>query len=220
MQATRAVLAVDCRLARNLALVSQRRAHHRPSLPGGRAFDELAGGPDPVEVAEAAERCAEALVRRSGPDDQAVVQRLVHLADTEGLETLAELWAKTPADTIGGSLWRLYLLRALVHNSPERAAAEFAAGRSRAGAAEVVAGVVDPPGPDEVRRLVDEILTGVATADFADALFRAAAFAHVLAIGRSHLHEAPQEAGRIATLSEQLLHAGRLELDGDLGPAR
>ena len=51
---------------------------------------------------------------------------------------------------------------------------------------EVVSGVVDPPGPDEVRALVDQVLGGVVVGDFADTLLRAAAFARVAAAGRVH----------------------------------
>jgi hypothetical protein len=53
--------------------------------------------------------------------------------------------------------------------------------------AHVVAGVAEPPGPDEVRGLADEILTGVFSGDLAVALERAAAFAAVVAAGRAEL---------------------------------
>ncbi len=110
----------------------------------------------------------------------------MHLADTEGLETLAELWSGAPADSLAGALWRLYLLRSWVYADPRTAAAEFDRGRVHVPVAEVVSGVVDPPGPDEVRALVDEVLGGVVVGDFADTLLRAAAFARVAAAGRVH----------------------------------
>ena len=50
--------------------------------------------------------------------------------------------------------------------------------------AEVISGVVVPPGPAEVQALVDQVLSGVVVGDFADTLFRAAAFARVAAAGR------------------------------------
>ena len=53
----------------------------------------------------------------------------VHLADTEGLDTLAELWSGPPADSLAGCLWRLYLLRSWVYADPLAAAREFDAGR-------------------------------------------------------------------------------------------
>ncbi|GAB3252867.1 hypothetical protein GCM10027425_11730 [Alteromonas gracilis] len=200
------------------------RQHHRPTLPGAGLFDAVEGGPDPAVLREAAEQCATALVRGTGAGDAALVQRLVTLAETEGLETLAELWSGSPTDSVAGALWRLYLLRSFVHASPERAAREFAAGRDSSPVAEVVAGVADPPGPDEVRQLVDRVLAGVVESDFADVLFRAAAFAHVVAVGRASLPGAPgsgegpddASATRLQALAVQLEHAGRLELEGRL----
>ena len=49
----------------------------------------------------------------------------------------------------------------------------------RAGA---VAGVADPPGPDELKTMIDQVLRGIAGSDFADVLFRAAAFARLSSI--------------------------------------
>ncbi len=81
-------------------------------------------------------------------------------------------------------MWRLYLLRTWVYADPRRAAEEFAVGRAAIPVAEVVAGLADPPGPDEVRRLVDDVLGGVVRGDYADVLLRAAAFARVVGAGR------------------------------------
>ena len=47
-----------------------------------------------------------------------------------------------------------------------------------------VAGVVDPPGPQEVHDLVDAVLHGVYAGDLAVALERAAAFCRVVSAGR------------------------------------
>ena len=112
---------------------------------------------------------------------------MLHLADTEGIEAIAEAWADRPADTIAGCLWRLYLLRSWVYADPVGVAREFEAGRARAAVDGVVAGVADPPGPDELRDMVDQVLRGIAASDFADVLLRAAAFARVVATGRVEL---------------------------------
>ena len=154
-----------------------------------------------------------------------MVARVVHLADTEGLDTLADLWSGSPADSLAGCLWRLYLLRSWVYADPAAAAREFDAGRAHTPVHEVVAGVVDPPGPDEVRRLTDLVLRGVVRGDFADTLFRAAAFARVVAAGRAHVgashastpYDSDLSASRLLTLAEQLEQAARLELDGPAG---
>ena len=204
------------------------RRHHRPSLPGAHHFEEIEGAVDPARLTEAADRTATALVRGARGDvDQQLVDRVVHLADSEGLETLAELWAGAPSDSLAGAVWRLYLLRAWVYADPRTAAEEFDLGRAHVPVSEVVSGVVVPPGPDEVRRLVDEVLGGVVVGDFADTLFRAAAFARVAAAGRAHApgseavsgssYASDISAARLLTLADQLHHAGRLELEGTLG---
>jgi len=204
------------------------RGHHRPLLPGAHHFEGLIADSvtDPAVRSEAADRCATLLVRGArDTGDEAVVARVVSLAETEGLDTLADLWSGSPADSVAGCLWRLYLLRTWVYADPVAAAREFDAGRRHAPVQEVVAGVVDPPGPDEVRHLVDLVLRGVARGDFADTLWRAAAFARVVSAGRavvgaSHAateHDSDVSAARLLMMAEQLEHAARLETEGSLG---
>lgn len=190
------------------------RPHHKPLARWADYFDEFEGGADPALVSEAADRAAQLLVRGAqGSGDAEVAERLLHLADSEGIETIAEVWAGSPADSLAGCLWRLYVLRAWVHSDPLRVSREYDAGRSRAEVAEVVAGVADPPGPAELRAMVDEVLRGIATSDFADVLLRAAAFARVVATGRAVLAEAPvADVRRMLLLADQLAAAGRLEL--------
>lgn len=209
------------------------RHHHRPTRPGAAFFEARDAGVDPLALAAAADRAATVLVRgAAAADDAAVTERLVRLADTEGWETLAELWSGAAPESIAGCLWRLYALRSWVHADPLAAARQFDAGRARAPLAEVVAGVAEPPGPDELRRMIDEVLRGIAERDFADVLLRAAAFARVVAAGRAgtspgagdqtgnrledRVGNRLGDAARMLALSEQLERAGHLELDGEL----
>jgi hypothetical protein len=201
----------------------QHPRHHRPLLPGAGRFEAITGGLDPAVRSEAADRCATLLVRGAhDTGDEEVVARVVHLADTEGLDTLADLWSGSPADSLAGCLWRLYVLRAWVYADPAAAALEFDTGRAHTPVHEVVAGVVDPPGPVEVQALTDLVLRGVVRGDFADTLFRAAAFARVVAAGRAHLgpertgYASDLSASRLITMAEQLEHAASLEVDGRL----
>ena len=204
------------------------RRHHRPRLPGAQHFEALEGDVDPATLSEAADRAAAALVRGARDRaDEALVARVVHLAESEGLETLAELWSGASADSLAGAVWRLYLLRTWVYADPQTAAIEFDRGRPHVPVAEVVSGVVVPPGPDEVRALVDAVLGGVVVGDFADTLFRAAAFARVAAAGRVQLgvdgeadgssYASDVSAARLITLADQLERAAHLELTGALG---
>lgn len=191
---------------------------HRPSLPGKKLFEALAHDTDPAEVAAAGHRIAHLLVR--GPidrDDRALVDRVVHLSDAEGLGVIAELWSHAAPDTLSGALWRLYLLREWVHRQPRQAAAEYSAGRSFAPVHEVLAGVVEPPGADEVVDLVDTVVRGIVVTDLDVVLDRAAAFAHIVGVGRSQLDDVDARSGaRLLDMAHHLRRAAALERAGSL----
>jgi len=182
--------------------------------PGAEFFSAIGGGEDPARLREAADLTANLLVRGArGSGDPELAERVLHLADTEGIETIAEVWSGSPADSLAGCLWRLFLLRSWVHADPAGVAREYDAGMTRAPVARVVAGVADPPGPDELRAMVDEVLRGIVASDFADVLFRAAAFARVVATGRAGLASSTEDdVHRMLALAEQLEAAGHEEL--------
>src|SRR4051794_18035976 len=186
--------------------------------PGADFFSAIVGGEDPARISEAADRPANLLVRGARTtDDPDVAERVLHLAETEGIEAIAEVWAGSPADSLAGCLWRLFVLRSGVYADPVGVARQYDAGRRTAQVARVVAGVADPPGPDELRQMVDEVLRGIAGSDFADVLFRAAAFARVVATGRAALDDASEAAStegvaRMLALAEQLEAAAHEEL--------
>lgn len=186
--------------------------------PGGLFFEALVGGTDPALVSEAADRAATLLVRGArDAGDAETADRLLHLADTEGIETIAEVWSGSPADSLAGCLWRLYLLRSWVYADPVGVSREFEAGRRGAQVARVVAGVADPPGPEQLKTMVDEVLRGIAGSDFADVLLRAAAFSRVVATGRASLSgPTDAEVQRMLVLSEQLEAAGHVEMEQGL----
>jgi hypothetical protein len=192
--------------------------HHRPTTPGALFFESLTGGEDPARISEAADRAATLLVRgASASTDADIVDRVLHLAETEGLDAVAEVWSGAPADSLAGCLWRLYLLRAWVYADPLGAATEYDAGRRRAEVARVVSGVAEPPGPEEVKEMIDQVLSGIAQRNFADVLLRASAFSRVVAAGRAE-HRSPnaENAARMLNLAEQLDTCARLELAGKL----
>src|SRR4051794_36244084 len=106
-----------------------RPRHHRPVLPGAGHFETLTGDLDPATRSEAADRCATLLVRGAHDTaDEEVVARVVHLAETEGLDTLADLWSGSPADSLAGALWRAFPLRSWGDARPPRGARGFGAG--------------------------------------------------------------------------------------------
>lgn len=190
----------------------------RPSLPGAALFEAQAAGDDPGELAAAGHRIATLLVR--GPrtaSDQGLVDRVLHLADEEGLGVIADLWSHSAADSLPGALWRLYLLRTWVHRQPDQAAREYTAGKAYAPVHEVLAGVVDPPGPDEVMALVDTVVRGIVGDDFDVTLDRAASFAHIVGVGRAQLDGGdPHSAAKLVDTALHLRRAAELERSSQL----
>ena len=196
------------------------RPPRRPALFGPAAMDAAVGGCDPALRAEAAHLTADALLQHGratrDPDE---TRRLVALADVHGLDEVALLWADRPADTLPGTLWRIYALRAGVRQDPAGMARAYQAGRVRAQVHEVVAGAADPPGPEQLCDLADAILTGVFSGDLGVALERAAAFCRVLATGTALLadlevdpvaHRCTRRAADLTGTAGQLEHAARL----------
>ena len=65
--------------------------------------------------------------------------------------------------------------------------------------------------------MVDDVLRGIARGDFAVTLFRASAFARIVAAGRAALGESThEEITRMLGLSEQLEAAGHGEIKDPL----
>lgn len=152
-----------------------------------REAEELPGDLDPALRDQVAHTTAAAMVHGArASEDPAVVERLVTLVEREGLDTVAGLWADSAATTLPGALWRLYALREWVRRDPEVVALRYGLGVHVLPVAEVVAGVVSPPGPSEVRAVADAVLSGVYSGDLAVALERAAAFCRVVAVGAAH----------------------------------
>lgn len=199
--------------------VSDQRKPRRPSFRDPSALEALGEPSDPIAELHAAHETAAALLHTGrAAEDPAVTARLIALTDDIGLGTLADLWASRPARTLPGALWRLYLLREWVGTDPHGAAREYAAGIRFTEPNHAVAGV-EPPGPDEVRRVADEILRGVFDGDFAVALERAAAFCHVVASGRADVTDGTRavfQAGRLQVMAADLSAAARLWRDGKL----
>lgn len=166
------------------------RALPRRPVPFGPVAMEAHGGtlPGPAEVTEIAHQTAAILVGTGrAANDPEVTARLVRIVDDLGLSTVADLWSARPARSLPGALWRLYALREWVRRSPEQASREYAAGIRFTDVAHAVAGIAEPPRPEELQRVADQILAGVFEGDLAVALERAAAFCSVAAAGRAEL---------------------------------
>jgi hypothetical protein len=194
-------------------MVNEPRRFRRPAMLDPADADKLVGGLDPAVQAELAHSSAQGLLARArdqAPGDPALTQRLLELVENEGLETLAQLWAHSAPDSLPGALWRVYALREWVRRDPHTVAERYKLGQQRQEVARVVAGAIDPPGPDEMTRLADVVLSGMFTGELDVALERAAAFARILSTGSAldadWLDEAaPAEATRVTRRAEGLL---------------
>lgn len=199
--------------------MSSQNRPHRPVVRDPGVLEALGEGSDPVAALHAAHESAAVLLHTGrAATDPAVTDRLVALVSEIGLPTLAELWASRPARSLPGALWRLYALRTWVSEQPDDAARDYTAGVRFTEPNHAIAGV-DPPGPDEIRRVADEILRGAFTCDFALALDRAAAFCHVVAAGRSELAPGVRDlqlAGRLQQAARDLSACARMWRAGEL----
>lgn len=193
------------------------REFHKPVRLPGETFDRLFTGSDPAETARVAHSTAAALLARVRNDPQPeVVDRLLAFTDEHGLHDLAELWSKAPSHSLPGALWLLYLLQLTIHNDPQTAALLYERGRVELRSVDpVVAGAPVPASPEELVTVIDTILRGAFTGDFAVALDRAAAFCRVQASGATHLaddHEAT-EPERATAFTRRALRLSTMAVD-------
>lgn len=180
----------------------------QPRRPASLGFVEAAaipGGLDPQLSGEIAHLTAEVVVRRGRAQvDRDVIDRLITLVDREGIDMVSGMWADSAATTLPGALWRMYSLREQVRRAPEQITAKYRAGLIAAEVSHAVVGVSEPPVPGDILELIDTVLSGLYTGDFAVALERASAFCAVLATGAAF------ESERVSPDRSRLLVQGAL----------
>jgi hypothetical protein len=187
------------------------REFHKPVRRPAELFDRRFAAEDPAEVSRVAHSTAHALLNRARTDpDGEIVERLVAFTAQHGIDDIAELWSRSPARTLPGALWRLYLVQLMIHDDPHTAALLYERGRVEIVSVDpVVAGAPSPAGPEELVALVDTILRGLFQGDFAVALDRAAAFCRVEASGATHVADdyegtEPERASALTTRALRL----------------
>ena len=180
---------------------------HKPVRRPATVFDTLVAADDPAEAARIAHGTANALIARVRAQPETdVVERLVAFTDSHGIDTIAELWSHSPARSLPGALWRIYLLQLMIHNDAHSASLLYQRGTVELASADpVVAGAPVPAGPEELVALADEILRGVFRGDLGVALDRAAAFCRVEAAGATHVADdyEPTEPERASDLTRR-----------------
>ena len=161
------------------------RNFQRPVLQPTSSFDWVIGSDEPGAAHRLAQETSWALldrVRRVA--DPLVVERVLSLAADEGIDDIAELWSGAGSHSLAGMLWRIYLLRRIVHADPEGTADVFRSGLDVSITIDpVVAGAAEPVTPDAIADLCDTLLRGVFVGDLAVALERAASYCRVMSLG-------------------------------------
>lgn len=189
---------------------------HKPTQYSGDKFDTYQGGEDPAQVLRVAHDTAHALVDRAREtDDPAVIDRLVAFTDANGIDAIAELWARSSPRSLPGALWRIYLLRLIIRQDAAGTSLLFQRGTSTLSTIDaVVTGAPDPTGPNEITELADQILRGLFRGDFGVALDRAASFSRILAAGATSLAD-DAEPSNPERATELTTRADRLALTAD-----
>jgi len=188
----------------------------RPASLYPSVAESIPGDPDPSTSTDLAHDSARALLdgvfHSSDPE---VVRRVVSLAADDGLTDLATLWSASPATTLPGALWRMYVLHTWVRRSGDEVARRYRAGSRTVPGLRYLTGFAEPPEVSQVQETMDDILRGAFTGDLGLALRRAGAVATLLAHGTAHLadedpdDERTRQAERLLRTGEDLIAAGR-----------
>ena len=181
---------------------------------------------DPAELHAIAHQTARVLVDRGGDKaSQDLLDRLVSFTDTHGLDTLAELWSTASPASLPGALWRLYLVRAVIHHNTEDVTTLFERGVNDLATIDaVVAGAPNPLTATGLAELIDGILRGVFVGELSVALSRASAVARAVSAGAISLaFVADEHASYLTTrslnwsvIADELAEAARVERAGAL----
>ncbi|CAM4034233.1 MULTISPECIES: hypothetical protein [Helcobacillus] len=205
----------------------------RPASLTPAQQEQIEGGTDPALKDQIAHDSAAALLRETrGTVDPSAVERILRLAESEGLDDMAALWSGAPAVSLPGALWRLYVLHTWVQQQTAEVRRRYQIGTQSAPGLRYRSGIANPPDLDDMRRTLDEILRGAFTGDLSMALLRASAVAMLSAYGTAHLADAPgsgaddpsadgagritMQADRLHRLGEDLEAAGRAAAGGSL----
>ena len=150
----------------------------RPAQIDPEQVEYLTGEPDPAHTSEISHAAAQALIATDSAQniDEDVRDRIRDLIDDEGIDVVAEAWVRAPSDTLGGVLWRGYLLSEWIRREPDDVARRYAASRAVAEGN----GNGFPSSPAEIKSRWDAVFAGDGQDGFADLLRDSAALADFL----------------------------------------
>ena len=148
------------------------RQFHRPARLDPEAAEQIEGSTDTAVASELAHRAAQALIGgfpgTETDDDPITRSGVVTAFATNGIDDIAELWADSPATTLPGTLWRLFLVREWIRRDPELVARRYAtvidltdADDTANARLESALGEARPvPSPTDLRERLDAVLAG------------------------------------------------------------
>ena len=109
--------------------MTTRRTPRRPAMLDAEQAENIPGAEDGAISSEVAHLVAQTLLGiEKESDDQ--VKRLRELLESGGVDTVSELWSASPANTLPGTLWRLYLVYQWYLRDPDLVNERFQQGLS------------------------------------------------------------------------------------------
>ena len=176
------------------------RQFHRPARLDPETAEQLEGSADTAVASELAHRAAQALIGgfpgTEVGDDPITRSGVVAAVAANGVDDIAELWADSPATTLPGALWRLFLVREWIRRDPELVARRYAtvvdlteADDAATARLEAALGEARPVlAPTGLRERLDVLLAGdveASVTEIAPLLSATAGFLRALAAGSS-----------------------------------
>lgn len=109
--------------------MTTQRTPRRPAMLDAEQAENIPGAEDGARSSEVAHLVAQTLVGIEKDSDQNV-QHLRELLESGGVDTVSELWSALPANTLPGTLWRLYLVYQWYLRDPDLVNERFQQGLS------------------------------------------------------------------------------------------
>ena len=109
--------------------MTTQRTPRRPAMLDAEQAENIPGAEDGARSSEVAHLVAQTLVGIEKDSDQNV-QHLRELLESGGVDTVSELWFALPANTLPGTLWRLYLVYQWYLRDPDLVNERFQQGLS------------------------------------------------------------------------------------------
>lgn len=187
--------------------MTTQRTPRRPAMLDAEQAENIPGAEDGARSSEVAHLVAQTLVGIEKDSDQNV-QHLRELLESGGVDTVSELWSALPANTLPGTLWRLYLVYQWYLRDPDLVNERFQQGIS---ALEIREAAPVERSEKSVSTLMEELAAlweaKTSITGLGPLLDKVADFLHVLASGVSAewIKDARDELADPVTLRPQAL---------------